>query len=210
MAQARAKLARLAVRLNAQAGLAGALPPLVLMTDDERLPDPLDAAEGLPRGSMIVVRARERARRLALATRLARVAFAHRLVLLIADDPELAAHASAHGVHFPEGRAGEIGHWRARRPSWLLTASAHSLTACAHAARCGADAVFVSPVFATKSHPGRTALTPIRLRRIAQLCPARLYALGGVDFHSAVQLAGARLAGIAAVGALAGPLPSRG
>jgi len=190
------KLARLAFRLNR-----GALPPLVLMTDDERLPEPRAAASRLPPGSLIVLRARERDRRRRLAASLARIAAQRGLYLLIADDPNLAC--SAHGAHFPEARAGEIAYWRARRPHLLFTASAHSLRAAVRAASFGADAVLLSPVFATKSHPGRAALGPMRLRAIAALLPASVYALGGIDETNVLRLSGAGLAGIAAIGALA-------
>jgi thiamine-phosphate pyrophosphorylase len=185
-----------ALRLNA-----GNLPPLVLMTDDERLPDPCAAARLLPRGSLIVLRAREKHRRVELATALARIARSRALFLLIADDPELAQ--SADGVHFPEAHMGAIAHWRARRPGWFLTTSAHSLEAVQRAARFGADAVFLSPIFPTASHPGRASLTPIRLRLMAREARVPLYALGGINAGNAQQLLGAGLAGIAAIGGLA-------
>ncbi|MDE1938775.1 MAG: hypothetical protein KGI68_07130, partial [Alphaproteobacteria bacterium] len=57
----RRKLARAAARLAVQAR--HALPPLVLFTDDDRLPEPVAAACALPRGSMVVVRSRDAARR---------------------------------------------------------------------------------------------------------------------------------------------------
>ncbi|HEY0300753.1 MAG TPA: hypothetical protein VGC36_05450, partial [Rhizomicrobium sp.] len=63
---ARRTLARAAARLNASHAKAGLLPPLALFTDDARLADPLGAARALPRGSLVVVRAREAARREAL------------------------------------------------------------------------------------------------------------------------------------------------
>lgn len=188
-------LARLAFRFRARG-----LPPLVLMTDDERLPDPVRAAMGLPRGSMIVVRSRARARRREWAAGLAEIARRRGLYLLIADDPELAS--AADGVHFPEARAGAISYWRARRPDWLLTASAHSLHAAIRAASFGADAIFLSPVFATKSHPGRGALGAIRLRLIARMLSVPVYALGGIDARTIRHLADADVAGIAAIGAL--------
>jgi thiamine-phosphate pyrophosphorylase len=171
------------------------------MTDDERLPDPSAAARALPRGSLIVLRARTKKRRAELAAALAGIARARGLFLLIADDPELAR--AADGVHFPEAQAGKLAYWRARQPRWFLTASAHSLQAVQRAASFGADAVFLSPVFATKSHLDRAALTPIRFRLIAQLSRVPIYALGGIDARNALHLAGARLAGIAAIGALA-------
>jgi len=190
-------LARAAFRLNA-----GPLPPLVLMTDDERLHDPCAAARKLPSGSLIVVRARKNTRRRELAGLLAKIAQERRLFLLIADDPQLASGAD--GVHFPERRSGEISYWRARRPDWFFTASAHSLRAALQAARLGADAVFLSPVFPTKSHPDRAALTPVRLRLMAQLAPVPIYALGGIEAGNVQRLADAGLAGFAAIGALAG------
>jgi thiamine-phosphate pyrophosphorylase len=195
VADAGRKLARLAFRLNA-----GELPPLALMTDDDRLPDPAAAASRLPRGSLIVLRARHAVRRKALAAALARIARARGLYVLIADDPGLAAGAD--GAHFPEARAGELARWRARRPHWFLTASAHSMDAAARAASLGADAVFLSPVFPTKSHAGRAALGPMRFRLMLRQLNVPVYALGGIDADNIRRLAGTKLAGIAAVGAL--------
>ena len=196
-AAAQAKLARLAHRLNVGCGL----PQLVLMTDDDRLHDPGPAAAQLPRGSLVVVRARDPARRAGLAAALAPVARRRGLFLLIADDPALAS--SADGLHLPERRAGEAAHWRARRPGWLVTVSAHSCGAALKAARCGADAVFMSPIFPTRSHPERKSLTAIRLRLMALRLCVPVYALGGIDARTAQSLAGARLAGLAAIGAFA-------
>lgn len=190
-------LARLAARLNT-----GALPRLVLMTDDARLPDPCGAAARLPRGSLVVLRTASRARRLGLAAALARIARARGLYLAIADDPALAAAMGADGMHFPEAKLDKLAHWRARRPRLLFTAAAHSLRAALKAAACGADAIFVSPIFATASHPGRETLGPLRLRALARQLRVPVYALGGIDARSARRLAGARLAGFAAIGAL--------
>jgi len=198
VADARGKLARLAAGLND-----GELPPLVLMTDDERLPDPSAAAGHLPQGSLVVLRSKKRAHREKLAGALARIARTRGLFLSIADDPELAARLGADGVHFPEARAGELFGWRARRPDWFVTASAHSLHAAARAQAFGVDAVFLSPVFATRSHPGRAVLTPLRLRLMTVQLRVPVYALGGIDADTIRQLAGAKLAGIAAIGALA-------
>src|SRR5437660_1274823 len=76
-------------------------------------------------------------------------------------------------------------HWRAKRPRWLITCAVHSLSASARALSAGADAVFLAPVFATPSHPGRSYLGPLRARIIAKLVTVPVYALGGVDARSA-------------------------
>jgi len=183
----RAKLAR------AAGGLNGGL--LALMTDEQRLPDPLAAARALPRGSLVVARARDGARRAALAKELTRLPG---LIVLVADDPVLAARIGAHGLHLPQARAREIAHWRARHPDWIITAAAHDLRGVLGAA--AADAVFLSPVFPTASHPGAPPLTPVRARLMARQVKIPLLALGGVTAQNAGQLAG--FAGLAAIGAL--------
>jgi thiamine-phosphate pyrophosphorylase len=197
------KLAREAAHLNARAATLRKLPALVLMTDDDRLVDPLEAARMLPRGSLVVLRARNAARRAALARALMNVALNRGLRVSIADDPELAARCSADGVHFPEARIGEAAHWRVRRPHWLITCAAHSLSACARARLVRADAAFLAPVFATQSHPGRNCLGPFRARAIAHASLIPVYALGGIDAQNAARLADGGFIGLAAVEGLA-------
>ncbi len=179
----------------------GRLPPLVLLTDDERLPDPLAAARALPRGSLIVLRARQASHRAKLAAGLMPIVRARALYLSVAGDPELAARIGAHGLHLPEALAREAAHWRSLRPGWLITLSQHSLRMSAGARH--ADALLVSPVFATASHPGRAAIGALRLGSYARKCVRPLYALGGVNARNARPLKGMPLAGLAAIGALA-------
>lgn len=198
-----AKLARAARALNARADFAGSLPPLALMTDDLRLPDPLSAARALPRGSLVILRARDVTRRAQLAANLRIIAHEHDLRLLIAADPELAMRMQADGLHLPEARANEAHYWRARHPGWLITCAAHSLRAVQFARRVRADAAFLSPVFSTQSHEGTAPLGALRFRILAREAMLPIYALGGIDEKTARQLAGARCAGLAAVGALA-------
>jgi len=189
---ARRKLARAAARLASHAR--HALPALVLFTDDERLADPLAAARALPRGSMVVVRSRDAVRRMALARAMIALARSRFLIVLVAGEFE----PGADGVHLPEARLGEAAHWRARRRSMLITGSVHSLTALGRATLL--DAAFLSPVFPTASHPGRTTLTAVRANLIAHATRLPLYALGGIEPRNAALLSG--FAGIAAIGAL--------
>jgi len=188
----RRRLARAAKKLAA----AGPLPPLVLMTDDARLPDPIPAVQALPRGSMVIVRCRDPIRRRALARSIAVLARAHGLVVLVAGDAALARRA--HGIHLPEARLGEAARARACGHTFI-TASVHSLAALRRAKY--ADAVFLSPVFPTASHPGRAHLGPLRAAAMARLSPLPVYALGGITAANAGRLTG--FCGLAAIGALA-------
>ncbi|HWA91469.1 MAG TPA: thiamine phosphate synthase [Rhizomicrobium sp.] len=162
------------------------------MTDDARLPDPLAAARALPKGSLVIVRAKSDPAPLARALLKLR-----RVAVIVAGDPLLAAKLGADGYHLPEARAGEIAHWRARLPSMFVTASAHSLRALMQSR---ADAVLLSPVFSTESHPGRAALTPVRANLMAGQARRPVYALGGIEARNAALLHG--FDGIAAIGAL--------
>jgi thiamine-phosphate pyrophosphorylase len=172
-----------------------ALPALVLMTD-ARLKNPLGAARALPRGSIVVVRAREAVRLRMLAEAMIAIARTRGLIVLVAGE----AVQGADGIHLPQARLGEAPAWRARRPSLLITASVHSHAALGKAQRFGVDAAFLAPVFATKSHPGRAALGAVRANLIARAARIPLYALGGIDARNAARLGG--FCGIAAVGAL--------
>lgn len=192
----RRKLARAAARLAVAAR--SPLAPLLLMTDDDRLPDPLPAVRALPRGSVVIVRTRQDKRRRALAQALLPVAQARGLFLLIAGDVRLALALGADGVHLPETRIGEAAGLRARHRI-LITASAHSFASLRRAAYV--DALLLSPVFPTASHPGRPGLGPFRANAIARATDAPVYALGGVTPDNAGRLSG--FSGIAAIGALA-------
>ncbi|MGQ0740932.1 MAG: thiamine phosphate synthase [Alphaproteobacteria bacterium] len=197
----RARLARAAFLLNRAAGFAGMLPPLVLMTD-ERLRDPLASVRALPQGAGVVVRARRERERAMLAREIASIAGANRLVLLIAGDAALADAVNGHGLHLPEARMAQAAQWKGRRPQWLITVAAHSAHALRRASEFGADAAFLAPVFATASHPGRAALGPLRFMAIARASRVPVYALGGITAANVGRLAGAPIAGIAAVDGL--------
>jgi thiamine-phosphate pyrophosphorylase len=195
---AQRKLASSAAHLNARSPHAGRVPSLVLMTDDNRLADPIAAARALPRGAMIVVRARDAARRIALARELMAIAKTRMLFVLIANDAKLAQQCGADGLHLSQAQAHRAAHWRALRPRWFMTAAAHDLRA---ACLCrSVDALLLSPIFATASHPKAIALTPVRANRMAQALRIPVYALGGVTSRNARLLHG--FSGIAAIGAL--------
>jgi thiamine-phosphate pyrophosphorylase len=174
------------------------LPALVLLTDDDRLANPVAAARRLPPGSMVIVRAREPERRRQLGLSLRNVARARGLFLLIAGDVALARKLGADGVHLPQIRIGEAAALRARH-GFLITAAAHSLVALRNAG--WVDALILSAVLPTASHPGRAALGVVRANLMARLMAKPVYALGGISAKNAGRLAG--FCGIAAIGALA-------
>ena len=159
------------------------LPRLWLMTD-ERQGDALwTALAQLPRGSGVVFRhyglgPRQRHE---LFERVKKIARRRRLLLLLAGTPELALAWRADGSH---GRAG------GRCARRLKSAPAHDLIEIRAAERAGADLLFLSPVFPTRSHPGGRVLGPARFATLARATRLPVIALGGMDGTRARSLRG--------------------
>ncbi len=137
----------------------------------------------LPRGSGLIFRhyhlppVERRARFRALA-RFAR-RFGHAIVL--AGSVAQARRWAADGAYGPPGlltRGGAV----------LRMVSVHSLREVAGARRARADAVLLSPVFATASHPGAKVLGGLRFRLIAGRAMVPVIALGGMTRRRARSL----------------------
>lgn len=199
MNEAQANLARRARALNMRHARGRALPALVLMTDDARKVDWAAAVRALPSGSAIIVRHRDAAGRERLARLLRPICRARRVVLLIAEDAALAQRIGADGVHVPERQVARVPGIRARNARWFVTCSAHSAAAVRRAGMSGADAAFVSPVFATASHPDRRVLGVTRFAALVRESRA-VYALGGVETKTIRRLAAHRIVGIGLIG----------
>jgi thiamine-phosphate pyrophosphorylase len=152
------------------------LPRLWLMTDERQEDGLWRALERLPRRSGIVFRhySLEALERRKLFERVKAIARERRLVLLAAGLPL----PGGDGVH-------------GRRGAGLMSASAHNLRELRAAERAGADIVFLSPVFPTRSHPGARPLGPRRFALIAHQAKVPVIALGGMDEEKASKLGGA-------------------
>lgn len=180
------------------------MPALILVTDERRLPDPAPVLARLPAGAGVLLRHYDAADRPILARRLASQARARRLCLLVAGvDWRLAAAVGAVGVHLPEGAARRLADpglrlWQRR--GHVLSVACHEPRALAQAARIGADAALLSPVFPTASHPGAATLGATRFALWARRAGLPVLALGGVNRRTARGLRFA--AGVAAIGGL--------
>ncbi|MDE1467379.1 thiamine phosphate synthase [Aurantiacibacter sp. D1-12] len=83
-----------------------------------------------------------------------------------------------------------------RRHDLLMIATAHNMREIAQANRIGADAVMLSPVFPTRSHPGAKTLGAMRWRTLARHAQMPVIALGGISVRSANRLGCERWAAI--------------
>ena len=165
------------------------IPRLWLMTDP-RLGDRLwDALDRLPRGSGVIFRHYHLPlpERRALFARIAKVARRRGLILLRAGADPMRGERGTHG----------------RRGRGLTTWPVHSRHEAAAAIRAGADALLVSPVFPTRSHPGAPALGPARFGLLIRGLDVPVIALGGMNPHNARRLRSMGIHGWAAIDAWA-------
>ena len=196
---------RLNFRARRRLPRAAALPPLILVSDPQRLPDPERATARLPRGSAVLLRVYGMPARAEIAQRIARICRRRRLRLLIAGDDRLAEAVRADGIHYSEA----VARRRRIQPTGgcLTTVACHDGAALRRAATRGADACLLSPVFNTESHPGARPLGPWRFATLVRSVTVPVYALGGVNHRTARRLVGSGACGIAAIGALSGANP---
>ena len=152
------------------------LPRLWLMTD-ERLGDGLlDAVAGLPRGAGIVFRHYS----LPMAPR--RALFD--AVRQAAPGPVLLAGSTEQALAW--GADGSHG-----RHHGATSAPAHDLAEIRAAEAAGAALLFLSPVFATRSHPQATVLGAEGFAALAGQTQLPVVALGGMNAARAKELSGA-------------------
>jgi thiamine-phosphate pyrophosphorylase len=138
--------------------------------------------------------------RLALGHRLRRLTRDHEKYLMVNDRLDIAVLVRADGVHLGERSVRPEDARAALLPSAWISRACHDP---AEAAPRDADAVVLSPIVAPrKGRPalGLSALTTARRHAGG----AALYALGGVDAHSAAQCLAAGAHGVAAIGSALG------
>jgi thiamine-phosphate pyrophosphorylase len=179
------------------------LPSLLFFTDPARVPDPEAVAERLPRGAGVVFRAFGAADAEVQGRRLRAIADARGLILLVGADQVLARAIGADGVHLPERLRDSAPSLRAQHPDGLITIAAHDLEAVRAASVLDADALVVSPIFASNSPSAGTSLGVEGLGKLVAATRTPLYALGGIRAGNVSGLENARIVGLAAVEAFA-------
>ncbi|WP_338502110.1 thiamine phosphate synthase [Sphingomonas kaistensis] len=163
-----------------------------LMTD-ERLGDVLGGAiaRAAAAGAGVIVRHHHSSH--AVRRAIARKVLASGALLGVSRDAVLAADLGAAFVHNPTGPSGALP----------FSLSVHHEAEVREAAQRRPAFVFVSPLYATRSHPGAPALGVEEAARLAALAGCPAYALGGVTRSNGEKLIARGWAGWAAIDAWA-------
>lgn len=168
------------------------LPALWLISDARNDAGLERALARLPRGSGLIYRHYhlDGPARLARFRALRRIARRRGHMVVLADSALTAREWGADGIY------GSPRALYPRRRGLLHLATAHGMAELGLAARLGADAALLSPVFPTRSHPGGALLGPVRFRLLARQSRLPVIALGGMTPQRARALGWPRWAAI--------------
>ena len=173
------------------------LPRIWLFTDERNDAQLDDAIIRLPRHSGIIFRhyhLPENVRRVRF-DEVKHLARRHGHLVFLAGSAALAKRWRADGVHGNAQR-------RAAKRGLLHSVPVHDAKEIHRANRAGADLFFLSPIFATHSHPGQHPLSPLQVKRLATLCDGKVIFLGGMDRKRYQRRKNALAYGWAAISAL--------
>jgi thiamine-phosphate pyrophosphorylase len=170
------------------------LPKVWLMTDERLGAQLMPSIAALPAGSGIIFRhyALPTRERRFLFEAVKRIAKRRRLTLILAGDAQTAAAWGADGAH---------GRTPKRHPA-LQTAPVHSIAEAVAAQQSGADLLFMSPLFATRSHSGGRTLGVVRFGLMRRAAKVPVIALGGMSRTRAQRLKLMNIHGWAAIDGL--------
>ena len=141
------------------------------------------------------------ARLLAFASQLRELTLGHEAKLIIHTQADIAKAIGADGVHLSSIEMNQIPIIREwiKSDAITLSTSCHNEIELEFAHRFGADFAFLSPVFATQSHPDEEPLGITRFRELAAAPPLPIIALGGISSKNRQQLEGVPVAVISAI-----------
>ena len=175
------------------------LPSVIMITDHKAVPHPEEVIAQLPPHSYVIFRDYDIKNRAEIAAYIQKICKKNNLLFGIANDENLARNLKADGLHLPEYRLSEIPRLK---NEFFISVSCHSEASLKEAHFLFPDIAFLSPVFATSSHPesfNDSSLT-IGAKKFDQICKGiklPLYALGGLNEDNISEIKNA--AGIATI-----------
>ncbi len=154
-------------------------------TNRKRCADLSSVIKNLPKNSAIIFREYdlEAPEREKLATEIMQICRKYGHKILIGKNLELARKLRADGVHFSDHDQLplQILNRKNLPQKFILSVACHNFLSVLKLRKLKIDAIFISPIFLTKSHPNAQPLGLQRLSRIILKTKSSIYALGGVN-----------------------------
>lgn len=139
------------------------------------------AIKNLPKNSAVIFREYDlsHAKREEMAKEIVEICRQTYHRILIGKDPELAWALGADGAHFSD--YDEFPAKIERQKNFMITLACHNFSSVLKSQNLSIDAIFLSPIFATKSHAGKPALGLEVLKKALATSKIPVFALGGVN-----------------------------
>tara|TARA_Y100000590_G_scaffold408615_1_gene499866 strand:- start:8281 stop:8913 length:633 start_codon:yes stop_codon:yes gene_type:complete len=166
------------------------LPKIIIIFDESFFNKKVFFKLKIPEKSAFLFRSYKIKERKKIAKQLLKFCKIRKLKLIIASDIKLAEEINADGVHFSEYMIKkktinwkEIKNLRLKK-NWIITTSAHSKRILNKMKNYEIDAVLLSPIFSTKSHPNKKSLGLNKFLSMIKDFELPVYALGGINIKN--------------------------
>ena len=167
--------------------------PIAWVLTDPRLSDIEAYIPQIPSDIGLIIRDYETPQREKYVKHLSQWTSQAGLITLVAANPELAKQCDVAGVHWPS--------WASPQPiqGQLTIFAVHNHEELLRAEAFNADAVIISPVFETKSHPDTPHLGLEGLHSLIKQTTCPVYAMGGITSARMQSLLELEIYGIAGI-----------
>ena len=178
----------------------------VFFTDQKRCGDLGEIIKNLPKNSAVIFReydlSKEKRQVLALEIFAICKKFGHKF--LVAKDLKLAQEIGANGLHFSDLDAGSNATFKApenfkNNRKFIISLACHSLKSTLKAQKSIADLIFLSPIFATKSHLNAKKLGLKTLAKACRSSQKPICALGGINENNISSVRKSKACGIGGI-----------
>lgn len=161
------------------------LPEIFIFTDDSKLSDPITLAKLIPKKWGMVIRNYHNHNRIQLIKDTAKICKKRRIFFMVAGNWRLAIKIRASGIHMPVKliKKETISTIIKKCNNFTLSISAHNQAELRYARLIGVDAVFLSPVKKSSSHPLLKPIGFLPFSSLARNQGLNVYALGGLNLR---------------------------
>ncbi len=152
-------------------------------TDISRIHNLEKSISFLPKNSIVILREYNlsQSKRQELALKIQKLCKKFNHFLFIGKNIEIARKIKANGVHFSDL---DKNSWRfisKKYPKLKISFACHSLKSIKKAQNSNSDILFLSPIFATKSHENSKILKTRNLAKACEISKKPIFALGGIN-----------------------------
>ncbi len=181
----------------------------VFFTDLKKISNPFSIIKNLPKNSLIIIREYdlEWHKREAFAAQIIALAKPKKIKVLIGKDFNLAKKLKADGVHFSDFDHSSWQFFKKKSypKKFIFSLACHSFKSILRAQKLKPDLIFISPIFASSSHPD---VKPLGLKNLAKITfktkkanyfSSRIRALGGINFTNLKRLRKLNIPGFGAI-----------